>query len=249
MRRRAVVVLPLVLALLASCSSIESGEVPTESLEPWIRVVSTADATEVVVALLGPGFGQNYVTLVAGDALTVRVGDGTPVPLAVTSPGTTNARYRAELGPVAPGTELTVALERTRHADAPATRVVVPATPTGVAVPGGPVFALDEDVVATWDPFDDDGAVVRLHVTSCLDATPEETESVQAIAELLSAEDYAGTEGTGTTSFPPVAFECDADVLVGRYTTVVDLDPAFGGVDGRSRTTRFGPGIPVSFRE
>ena len=249
MQRRSWVVLVLVLALLAACSSIESGEVPTESLEPWVRVVSTSERTEVAVALLGPGFGQNYVTLVEGDVMTVRVGDEAPVSLAVTSPGTTNARYRAELGPVAPGTELTIALQRNRYADAPATRVVVPPAPTGVAVVGGPVFALDEDVIVTWDPFDDDRVALRLAVTECLDATPDQFEFVRGLSDALLDKDFVGSVGTGGIGFPPVAFECDADVLVGRYTTVVDLDPAFGGVDGRSRTIRFGPEIAVSFRE
>jgi hypothetical protein len=246
MRMRWSIMVVLLGAVLVGCSAIESFDVPTSSIEPWIRVVSTPVATEVEVALLGPGFGQNFITLGSADVLSVAIGAGAPVALTVTDPRTVNTRYVASLPAVAPGTELVFGLTRVDFDDAPQTRVVVPVAPVVTGPAADSTFSNADDVNVTWVPFADDQVELRLAVTTCFDATADEEDTVRALVDLLD-ETYDGTAATGTISFLGVDLACDADLLVGRFTTEIDLDPAFGDVDGRTRTIRAADPIPLSF--
>jgi hypothetical protein len=152
MRMRWSIMVVLLGAVLVGCSAIESFDVPTSSIEPWIRVVSTPVATEVEVALLGPGFGQNFITLGSADVLSVAIGAGAPVALTVTDPRTVNTRYVASLPAVAPGTELVFGLTRVDFDDAPQTRVVVPVAPVVTGPAADSTFSNADDVNVTWVP-------------------------------------------------------------------------------------------------
>jgi len=244
MQRRSWVVMVLVLALLAACSSIESGEISTESLRMRVRVASSATATDVEVAFRGPQANQ-VVTLAAGDEVSVSVLGGTPQALTVEQPNSVNARYVGALPAVAEGTVLVVSLTRATFQDAPDTRVTVPSAPVVTAPVAGP--AATAVVTAAWEPFADDQVELRFRVDACADVEDDEEDAIQGLVALLS-ETYEGADGTGTIEWPFPAVACDADLLVGRFTGEVALDPALGAAHPTpSRIVRFAAPIALSF--
>lgn len=243
MQQRSWVVLVLVLALLAGCSSIESGEVPTEALRMQLRVASSASSTDVEVAFRGPQANQ-VVTLAAGDDVSVAVLGGTPQALTVEQPNSVNARYVGALPAVAEGTVLVVSLTRATFQDAPDTRVTVPSAPVVTAPVAGP--AATAEVTATWEPITDDQIELRFDVVGCYDVDDDEEATVQALVALFS-ETYPGNAASGAIEWPFPAVACDADLLVGRFTSEVALDPALASVHGTPRVVRFAAPIALSF--
>ena len=248
MRIRFLVVVSIALVLLVGCSASDAVDVPTSAIQPQVRIVSSAtgDAT-VRVDLFRSGFGSDRLRLTGGDALTVSVDGGPAMTLTLQSEETVNQHYAAALSGVTIGSELVIALTRVGEESAPETRVVIPAAPVVNAPTAGSPFTAGVDFEVVWESFAEDSVEVRFALTACVDLEPDEVTLLEAIAALPGAL-TPGPNGSVDKRFPAAAeVECTADLLVGRVTTDVDLDPAFAGLRGVSRIVREAEPIPLTF--
>jgi len=244
------VMVSIAVALLIGCSASDAVDVPTSVIQPQFRIVSSANGdTTVRVDLFRSGFGSDRLRLTGGDALTVSVDGGPATTLTLQSGETVNQHYAATLTGVAIGSELVVALNRVGEESAPETRVVIPSAPAVTAPTAGASFTAGVDFEVAWEPFEEDSVEVRFALTTCVDVEPEEFALFAELAALPGGL-TAGSAGTASkrlfTSFNE-DLECTADLLVGRVTTDVDLDPAFAGLRGVSRIVREAEPIGLVF--
>jgi hypothetical protein len=248
MLTRLVVVVSIALALLVACSASDAVDVPTSAIQPQFRIVSSANGdTTVRVDLFRSGFGSDRLRLTGGDALTVSVDGGPATTLTLQSDGTLNQHYAATLTGVAIGSDLVIALTRFGEESAPETRVEIPTAPAVTAPTAGASFTAGADFEVAWEPFAEDSVEVRFALTACADLEPDEAAILAAIVALPGGL-TAGSAGTVQKSFASAEeLECTADLLVGRVTTDVTLDPAFAGLRGTSRIVREAEPIDLLF--
>jgi len=242
------VMVSIALALLVGCSASDAVGVPTSAIQPQFRIVSSANGdTSVRVDLFRSGFGSDRLRLTGGDALTVSVDGGPATTLTLQSDETINQHYAATLTGVTIGSELVVALTRVTEESAPETRVVIPSAPVVTAPTAGASLTAGVDFEVAWEPFAEDSVEVRFALTACVDVEPDEVTLLEAILALPGAL-TPGPNGSVDKRFPAAAeVECTADLLVGRVTTDVDLDPAFAGLRGVSRIVREAEPIGLVF--
>ncbi|TVR98051.1 MAG: hypothetical protein EA416_00315, partial [Trueperaceae bacterium] len=139
------------------------------------------------------------------------------------------------------------ALTRFGEESAPETRVEIPAAPAVTApTPGAPLTA-GVDFEVAWEPFADDSIEVRFALTACADLEPDEFAFLEAIVALPGSLTAGSVGSVQKRLLAAEEVECSADLLVGRVTTFVDLDPAFAGLRGESRVVREAEPIGLVF--
>ena len=150
---------------------------------------------------------------------------------------------------MASGSDLVIALTRFGEESAPETRVEIPTAPAVTAPTAGASFTAGADFEVAWEPFAEDSVEVRFALTACADLEPDEVAILAAIVALPGSL-TPGSDGTASTRFLTGAhgdLECTADLLVGRVTTDVTLDPAFAGLRGVSRIVREAEPVGLHF--
>lgn len=248
---RAILVALASVAGLVGCTTVGSGAVETSAVEPRIRVVvDAAGSARVSVALL-TGFA-NALKLEAGEAWTARLEGGTPIELTEVGSDVFGASpaYAASLAGVASGDTIVLAWSRAGQVDAPNTRVVVPEPLSGAAT-GGAAFGFGDDVPVTWTPdAPGDQVDVRLRLVACDGLDADELAAARFLAgfpDTFPIEDGAGTFEPALATGASTA--CSAVVEVGRSSSAIDLDPAFGGLRDRSSVVHLGAEVAVTFAE
>ena len=237
------------IALLAACATVGSIGVETSAVEPRIRLVVDEGGTARISVALLTGLA-NALVLEGGDVLTARLATGTPVALSAGSGEVFGAStaYVAALDGAMPGDEVVVSWSRADQVSAPATRIEVPAALGGVATVGAS-FGFDDDVAVTWTPDGSGDEVdVRLRLVACDGLDADELEAARFFSGFPATFPIAA----GAAAFEPVlvvgaATSCTAVLEVGRATTAIDLDPAFGRLRDRSSAVQLGAAVPLTF--
>ncbi len=238
-------------AVLTGCTTVGSSAVETSAVEPRIRVVvDESGSARISVALLA-GFA-NALELEAGDALTARLETGTPIELTEGASEVFGAStaYFATLSGAMPGDAIVLAWSRAGQVSAPNTRIVVPEAVRGVST-GGTEFGFDDDVPVAWTPEAPGDAVdARLRLVACDALDADELAAARFLAGFPAT--FPIEDGAGT--FEPVlatgaSTACSAVLEVGRSSSTIDLDPAFGGLRDRSSVVQLGAEVAVVFAE
>ncbi len=223
----------------------------TADIEPKVRVVSTAgQGTEVTVVLFRAGLlpGGTY-ELAIGERLTVTPAGGESV---VLRPGTDmsaptqNDAYLATLPESAPGEVLVIALERDGEEAAPNTVVRIPDEIDVTRPVAGDTRTLGESFTIEWEPLPSGQVELRFAVDACDgldDEALDDLRTTRGYPLTLRAGDAQST--TVTFSAPSAAERCEADLLVGRTSDGIDLDPAYRGLRGASRAIRVSEPLPL----
>jgi hypothetical protein len=256
MRELATLAAALLLALLltSGCGG-EPEPVATADIEPKVRLVSVAGvATEVTVVLFRQGSLVTTYQLRAGERLTVTPPYGEPIELTRgidTSSWLRRNAYVGVLPPTEPGDELVIAFERSGERSAPRTTLRVPGE-LAVTRPGaGERRTIGESFSVAWEPLGGGQVEVRYDVHACEGLDGEDFEELRTGRGFASFPLADGDLGLTTTTFdaPSRATRCDADLLVGRTSDAIALDPAFGELRGSSRTVRVSQVLPLTFTQ
>ena len=250
---RSVVAAALVL-LLGACAS-EPARLATADIEPKVRVVSTAgESTEVTVVLFqGSGPFATY-RLQSGERLTVTPPGGAAVEM---TPGTDMSAwlrrnaYVATLPETRPGDELVIAFERVGEVDAPNTLVRVAGEIAVTRPAPGDERTFDESFSVAWEPLGSGQVELRFAVDDCEGLDEGELEELRVqrgfVGFPFGAPLSSGETGLATVTFsaPSAAERCEADLLVGRTSDAIALDPAFGELRDDSRSVRVSAVVPL----
>lgn len=230
----------------------ETPSVATADIQPKVRVVSVAGgATEVTVVLFRTGVFTGTFELAIGERLTVTPAGGDTVALrpgvdasVVTEPDA----YTATLPPLAPGTELVIALERPGDVSAPRTTVRIPDEIVVSEPAAATTVSFGEAFTVRWQSLASGQVELRYDLQRCDALDAEAFEDARAArARPLALRDGDAESTSVTFPRPDEAERCEADLLVGRTSTVIDLDPAFGGLAAASRAVRVTAPIPLVF--
>ncbi len=253
--RFAVALVLLALVLAASGCGSELEPVATAEIEPKVRVVSVAGvATEVIVVLFRQDSFITTYGLRPGERLTVAAPGGEPVELVRgvdTSAWLRRNAYVATLPPTAPGDELVIAFERATEQPAPRTIARVPGDIAVTRPSPGDGRTIGESFSVAWQPLGGGQVELRYAVRACEGLDDEELETLRTERGFAPLRLVDGDLGIATTSFdaPSAATRCEADLLVGRTSDAIALDPAFGELRGSSRTVRVSDLVPLVFTQ
>lgn len=230
----------------------EAPAVATADLLPKVRVVSISGvATEVTVVLnrVGPFAGvyelavdeRLTVTPAGGETVTLRPGIDRSVPAEPDA-------YVATLPPLAAGTELTLTLEREGGDDAPRTTIRVPGEIDVTEPVSGGERAFGGSFAVRWEPLATGQVELRYDLRACDGVGADDLADAQRVrARPLVLRDGATGSTNVTFPRPEGAERCEADLLVGRVSTAIDVDPAFAGVTGDSRAVRVSAPVALTF--
>ena len=251
---RALATLALSALLLASCAR-EPERLATADIEPKVRVVSTAgEATDVTVVLFRGSLPFATYRLQAGERLTASTPDGTTVELERGVDMSSWLRRNAYVGSLPetrPGDDVVIAFTRAVEESAPDTVVRVPGE-IRVTRPGaGDERTLNDSFSVAWEPLASGEVELRFWVEACegLDAEAfDELRTERGFAQLPLSDGATGL-ATLTFSAPDETERCEADLLVGRTSDAIALDPAFGELRGSSRVVRVSEPLPLVFSE
>ena len=254
MRNVVAVLAASLVVLLGACAS-EAERLATADIEPKVRVVSTAgEGTEVTVVLFQGSLPFATYRLQSGERLTVTPPGGEAVEM---TPGTDMSAwlrrnaYVATLPETRPGDELVIAFERADEDDAPNTLVRVPGEITVTRPSPGDERTFDESFSVAWEPLGSGQVELRFAVGDCAGLAEEELEELRAergfVGFPFGAPLSSGETGLATVTFsaPTAAERCEADLLVGRTSDAIALDPAFGELRDDSRSVRVSTVVPL----
>jgi len=231
----------------------EEPSVATADIAPKIRVVSTAGgATEVTVVLFRTGLLSGTYELGFGERLTATPEGGATVAL---RPGTDRSvvtepdAYVGTLPPLTPGTTIVIALERAGADAAPRSTMRIPgeidvtAPAPGSTLPFGTTFGV------AWEPLATGQVELRFDLRACDDLDADALDDARAARARPIAPLRDGGSGTTNVGFPRPgdATRCDADLLAGRTSDAIDLDPAFASLAAASRVVRVTAAVPLAF--
>jgi len=226
--------------------------VATADIQPKVRVVSVAGgATEVTVVLFRTGALAGTYELALGERLTVTPAGGDTVALrpgvdasVVTEPDA----YVATLPSLAPGTELVLVLERPGDDAAPRTTVRIPDEIVVSEPAAGTTVSFGESFTVRWQSLASGQVELRYDLQRCDALDAEAFEDARVVrARPLPLRDGGAESASIAFPRPDEAERCEADLLVGRTSSVIELDPAFGGLAGASRAVRVTAPIPLAF--
>ena len=228
--------------------------VATADLTPRVRVVSTAGVgVEVTVVLFRAGIAGGTYELGFDERLSVTPSGGAAVamrPGIDRSLATEPDAYLATLPDLAPGTELVIALERDDDAAVSALRTAL-RIPGEIAVRApdpDTVLPFGESFTVRWEALATGQVELRYDLQRCED-TPQEVfdEAVAARGRPLALRDGDAESTSVTFPRPEDATRCEADLLVGRSSGTIDLDPAFRELGAGSRAVRVSAPLPLVF--
>lgn len=231
----------------------EELSVATADIAPKIRVVSTAGgATEVTVVLFRTGLFAGTYELDFGERLTATPEGGATV---VLRPGTDRSvaaepdAYVGTLPELAPGTTIVIALEREGADAAPRSTVRIPGEIDVTAPAAGSTLPFGTTFNVAWEPLATGQVELRFDLLACDDGAADVFDDARAARARPTGVLRDGGSGTTNVSFPRPgdATRCEAELLAGRTSDAIDLDPAFANLAAASRAVRVTAAVPLVF--
>ncbi len=239
----------LVIGSLSACNVIGSTGVATSDLTVSVYVEAYPSGTVDVSASFRNGLA-GLVQFASGGSVTVTDAHGVTTPMSFGKDVNYNAAYLAQITGVSPGDELVIAVTRVDGADAPATRVTVPAPFAITAPSSGDAFTERAAFPVSWvDSGGGADVAMRFDLKSCSKATAAEVADARPLVELPKTVPESDGTADMTLLVNDIAGTCLADLLVGRATTsAITLDPAFKGLSGLSEVVGLAPPVPLVFQ-
>lgn len=214
---------------LAGCQTTSSADVDTSGIwaDFWIQAPGDGRATVYATLRVGGATSNTYVELQAGESLTVAAAGQSQTLQANRSVILDAISYSSKLATDAEGTEVEIALHRTKDAGAPRSVVTLP-KPLEVTAPaaGASVSKAGDGLTITWAPSGGPDPVTVSVTGGCIEAyeaTPAGDPGTFTLAPGALAKTPEGA-----------ADHCEGTVSVTRKRAGT-LDPAYKGgrIDAR----------------